>query len=315
MRIVFNLYLLLSLSWLYGDGALYNELKERPRALLVEAIAREIWHRCKDDGPSYVEGLIAGMREADSSEECELYDSKVARKYHEAQFAFIAKTNLEASEKIFAEYSTNVQLSCVAPDRLYYRTIARGEGELFEGAESVTIHCKIEPIEGTAQYGRCYLNTFEGAPVSYRVADLLPGLAHGMLGMAIGETREIFIHPALAYGCYSNFEPGVALQIEVELVSISSPCGETPPLTEISCEIPDISKEAYEKAFHDLAIVSGRSLWEGFREISDLCSVEEVIASLKAFMEEEDQLSGNHSTDLFTQLQCLILSRTLSREQ
>lgn len=66
----------------------------------------------------------------------------------------------------------------------------------------------------------------EGVPIAsgrseqFKLADLIPGLAHGILGMQKGEIREIYIHPAYGYGHQSHFKKGLGLKARVELLAI-----------------------------------------------------------------------------------------------
>ncbi|MDE3045760.1 MAG: FKBP-type peptidyl-prolyl cis-trans isomerase [Verrucomicrobiota bacterium] len=59
-------------------------------------------------------------------------------------------------------------------------------------------------------------------PSELDLETIIPGLAHGLLGMSEGEIREIYIHPDFAYGMDSNFFSEVPIKVRIELIELKS---------------------------------------------------------------------------------------------
>ncbi len=74
-------------------------------------------------------------------------------------------------------------------------------------------------------------------PFSFQVGakNVVSGMSQGVLGMKTGETRNILIPPALAYGAVANgpIPPNSTLDFEIKLVRIDKPSHADPDLSEI----------------------------------------------------------------------------------
>ncbi|MEX1012397.1 MAG: FKBP-type peptidyl-prolyl cis-trans isomerase [Waddliaceae bacterium] len=103
----------------------------------------------------------------------------------------------------------------IVKDKLYYRVVKRGDGKAlskkcFYGA----FHFLIQDA-----WGESIAGSFSFEPeVWLDFSKVIPGFAHGVLGMQLGEKRELFIHPDLAYGFNSDFGQRAFITIFVELI-------------------------------------------------------------------------------------------------
>lgn len=79
----------------------------------------------------------------------------------------------------------------------------------------------------------------------------IAGFAHGVKGMRIGECREIYIHPSLAYGLETSLEKGIYLRAIVTLHEIQGGAEKKyPPLEPENLSIiidPNFEKECEKK--------------------------------------------------------------------
>lgn len=61
------------------------------------------------------------------------------------------------------------------------------------------------------------------------LSQTIPGFAHGVQGMQVGEKRTLFIHPALAYGALTTLPPCIELIVKVHLLGIDEASSEALP--------------------------------------------------------------------------------------
>jgi hypothetical protein len=69
------------------------------------------------------------------------------------------------------------------------------------------------------------------------LSQTIPGFAHGMQGMRIGEKRTIFVHPVLGYGAATTLPPCIGLTIKVHLLDVGE--GSSLPLPALNPLILD----------------------------------------------------------------------------
>ena len=136
------------------------------------------------------------------------------------------------------------------------------------------------------------------------MSELIPGLAHGMLGMQVGEIREIYIHPDFAYGFRSNFEPGVAISVRVELISLppkrEGASLKFPMLRPVDKGLTDFPELIDENQMEELrlkaAYAEGYSAWWFYGHGSDdLYTLTEVLTSLQRRQRESGKFETTTS--------------------
>jgi hypothetical protein len=123
-----------------------------------------------------------------------------------------ARRNLEETDRFFYELAKNDDFKVICEPYLYYTILEQGYGATLKNAVDVCVDFKIyDP------FGNC-LNS--GTKVRLNLRKAIPGFAHGMQEMMVGEKRALYIHPALAYGVHTFLEKGIFLKAVVTLNEI-----------------------------------------------------------------------------------------------
>ncbi len=89
----------------------------------------------------------------------------------------------------------------------------KAERELTPYHRSIKGRYLFKGMDGNSMLGTYQLED----PQQLELQKMIPGLAHGIIGMKEGEIREIFIHPDFAYGTSSEFGAGKAIEVKFEL--------------------------------------------------------------------------------------------------
>lgn len=208
--------------------AVASKLKqEYSKKDLPDQVASLLWDNLLEsekDG-AYVEKFIAGMRAMENDRQNKkgpTYETvldiyKPIKNYIAASTIKDGHNNIAEGEKAIQTLANNANIVEVICKKLYYRVVTKGQGSKLT----------VDHSNATAQYMLYYLGgrnsgklIASSASDELNLSELIPGLAHGILGMQTGEIREIYIHPDYAYGFRSNFEPGVAISARVELISL-----------------------------------------------------------------------------------------------
>lgn len=124
----------------------------------------------------------------------------------------IARTNLQVAEDHFQVLSKEPLWEMIIPEKLYFKTESSGTGKKLEREGSVRIGYTMENINGDILFAHhdTWINLLE----------IIPGFAHGIQGMRIGEKRTLFVHPVFAYGALTTLPLCTALKIKVHLKDI-----------------------------------------------------------------------------------------------
>lgn len=132
-----------------------------------------------------------------------------------------AKKNLEIADHFFASLTENSNYTRIFEHALYYQILANGSGPTLQEQKRVLLSFNIYDPNG---------NCLNFDTQNIEVKDTVPGFAHGIQGMKIGEKRKIYIHPSLAYGAHTYLEKGIYLEAVVTLHEISEEKGSLSPL-------------------------------------------------------------------------------------
>ena len=153
-------------------------------------IAKGIWESLRNYDLDQLVYFLEGMDKPDFQK---LKVERLACSPYYLKDFIEAKENLEAANIYFQSLNNNKDYRCIDPLRLYYKTLENNEN-------NKTI-CNGSVVNLTysiySQSGHCHGH---GSNELINLKNTITGFAHGVKGMLIGETREILIHPSLAYG-------------------------------------------------------------------------------------------------------------------
>lgn len=96
--------------------------------------------------------------------------------------------------------------------RLYFKTTLQGSGEGIKGSPNIRLNYVVENREGEI--------FFADYDAWIPIFGSIPGFAHGIQGMKVGEKRTLFIHPSLGYGALTTLPPCETLVIKTHLLEI-----------------------------------------------------------------------------------------------
>ena len=135
------------------------------------------------------------------------------------KYAVTAATNLRKGQEFLTSNKSKPGVVTLA-DGLQYKVIKEGGGNHPADTDSVTCAYK-----GTLLNGNQFDASPEGAPITMRVDQVVPGFKEALKLMSVGAKWQVFLPSALAYGprsVGSDIGPNEALIFEIELVSINS---------------------------------------------------------------------------------------------
>ncbi len=120
--------------------------------------------------------------------------------------------NLAAADGWFEGLAGEGSLEAVVPNRLYFRRTQAGSGKEWKGGGRVRAGYVVEDREGNV--------LFANYDAWLELSQLVPGFAHGIQGMCVGEKRTLFVHPVYGYGALTTLPPCIGLVIKVHLLDV-----------------------------------------------------------------------------------------------
>jgi hypothetical protein len=172
-------------------------------------IAKGIWESLQDYDFEYLSYFINGFDKLDSP------PSKIDRRAWFSNYRreiLEGKKNLETANHFFNQLECDKNFQSIVPQALYYKTVKNGiKGSMCNSA-FVSLNYSIFSPEG-----HC-LASQDNVPINLK--NTISGFANGIKGMNIGETRELFIHPSIAYGFDTSSEKCIYLRGIVTLLEI-----------------------------------------------------------------------------------------------
>lgn len=263
----------ISIHTLPHDSTLFSETESKQIPCLVAA---DIWDNLEEEDAVFRTAFIKGMQDCNAKLEKKtsanvfLYDRLKALKE--------IKNALLKSDEYFSELKKDATMTEIFPSKLYSRTLAKGNGKELSHLTRILVKYSI-----TSPEGEVLASTFD-KPEELDLRDTIPGFAWGIKGMKGGETREIFIHPSLAYGIYTTLEKGIYLKARVTLLEFEEGGSNFSPLKplDLSAAIsPKIDSEYNDQA-KNVGYVSGYDVWEHFKK-SNLYKLEDILSYLSQF--------------------------------
>ena len=124
-------------------------------------------------------------------------------------------TNLQVADSYLQKLKSVNGIHELVKDKLYYKVITRGTGEVVKDLmnSSPLIFFKEKTINGE-------ILSENTSGIRLPFSEIIAGFRNGLEGIRVGEKREIFIHPDLAYREFPKPEPCSLIVIEVTLISL-----------------------------------------------------------------------------------------------
>ena len=182
----------------------------------------------KDDVPMDMDQFIKGIKDQSSKKKILIQEDALRRILNDFQtdlrrtmknkYAVTAATNLRKGQEFLTTNKSKPGVVTLA-DGLQYKVIKEGHGTHPSDTDSVTCAYK-----GTLITGTQFDASPEGAPVTMRVDQVVPGFKEALKLMSVGAKWQVFIPSSLAYGPRSvgtDIGPNEALVFEIELISIN----------------------------------------------------------------------------------------------
>lgn len=260
-------------------------IKDNERKRINEIAAKEIWSELKIYPEEYISAFIEAIRHPQS--DIQLDNLKAYGKDYKHVLSQ-AKKNFDFSKSYFERLSEDTSLTCIVPKKLYYKVLDEGTGR--ELVDEILVGLKYQIFD--PQNSNLIDPDFYNAASTLDLSKVIPSFAHGVKGMRIGETREIFIHPCLAYGIYTTLQKGIYLRCKVTLIDIQSTSKKIiQPLENMDLSLllePDLEK-LYEKDCIQTAKLNGGRLGRYLTK-SDLLKVKDICQHLQQMHKGNIQL-------------------------
>jgi peptidylprolyl isomerase len=171
-------------------------------------IAKNVWNQIKGNDQEYIKEFLMSFHEPVSQEDirCGFFPN------HYKTYVEQARNNLLESYHLFDRLEKDSEFTSVVTKKLYYKVLKKGSGEPLNESNFVKLTYQIIDPSDT-----CLVTEFS------KILDpskTIPGFAHGIKGMRIGETREIYMAPSLAYGVHTLLDKGIYLKAKITLLDI-----------------------------------------------------------------------------------------------
>ena len=292
---------------LFDLSSQYRDLELNEHSKLSSVVAKSIYQGSPEHDNEWMEFFTRGMRVVEndgsllsSHEWYHLLDN-----YRDVENALRGKLNLMQCEELFSKLTDRKELTCLVPGKLYYKVIRKGKGEI------ITTSFAVVEMEYVIKnhLGKILCTSEAEDESSIDLSNCIAGFAEAIKGMSIGEEREIYIHPTLAYGESSQFHPNAGLIAEVKLVRIfeqEKMEGEQPILTlSLDAESSDklLLQQKHQDLRNQLALQLGARTWAHFKKGKSAgYSLEQVIESLLKANEHESPALNQEEEQLLTKL-------------
>ncbi len=201
-----------SLTQKITSDQLCDFFSESERSNLSYYVARTILNTFPGEiSPSFMKGMSAAENETENA--IEISDIQFLDLLWKRDHSIIQPT-----VNFFTKIHNQKDFHCLIPQKLYIRTLKKSNSSntLTKYNEEIKIHYLLKNSEDKLLTGSYHMQD----PPVLHLSNMIPGLAHGLLGMREGEIREIFIHPDFVYGTSSDFGNGQVITAIVELVHL-----------------------------------------------------------------------------------------------
>lgn len=195
-----------------------NQSLKKNRSSVSDDLAHVLWHVMKSyDGEYDFQELVStlsklNMRKIKDKPLDECYSSLLEALEKKASEKAIL--NLQIANSFLQKLETTPGINEVVKHKLYYKVIKPGKGESI----SNFTHSPLISFKEKTLGGEILSEYSSGIRIS--LSETISGLQKGLIGIKVGEKREIFIHPDFAYRDFPKPEPYSLVMIEVTLISL-----------------------------------------------------------------------------------------------
>lgn len=200
----------------------YSEENKKNRSQVSEDLAHVLWHIMKNYEGEYnfdqlcatLSNLNIGKLKNKSLDDC--YASLI--KSIEKKAIEKGELNLQTANSYLQKLGTTPDCQpCgiheVVKNKLYYKVIKPGTGDPLSNLNSSPlISFKEKTLTGEI------LSDYTSG-IRIPLSETISGLQKGIKGIKVGEKRELFIHPDLAYGEFPKPDPYSLIIIEVTFIA------------------------------------------------------------------------------------------------
>jgi len=163
--------------------------------------------------------VVKGMKDAANGKDSPMTEFEclaAIRSAQETAYKCQAKNNLEKAEKFLKDNAKKTDMVVLEEGKVQYKVEKKGAGAKVEANFTPLIRYVGKYLDGTV---------FDESqePEVLPLADSIPGFSKGLVGMAEGEKRTLYIHPDLAYGTQGILPPNSLLTFEIEVVKANAP--------------------------------------------------------------------------------------------
>jgi hypothetical protein len=170
-----------------------------------ELLARNIWEAQQKYDSDYFHYFLEGMKKMEIHGKMD----RLAGFPEYRRTVLKAKSNLQEADQLFEKLKLDSRFYTLIPSQLCYRVIKTGSEETTCEGNYLSVSYNIFNPED--------LCIATQTNVQINLKNTIPAFATAVKGMRIDETREIFIHPVLAYGFDTSLEKCIYLRAVVQL--------------------------------------------------------------------------------------------------
>lgn len=226
-----------------------EKFTEEQIKLLSQAYGHMIGENLSDIGLSLDNNqILQGIQDAFSGVESPLGEKQTLAmfsKLQEDRFRQECKENLKAAEDFLAANAQEEGTVILEENKLHFKQITEGSGQTCRVDDTPIVTYKGSYLSGET-FGESD-DSGNGEPISLK--DTIIGFQKAIVGMKVGETRKVFIHPDYAYGAQGALAPNALLTFEIALKGI-----EKTPEDEKDQSIGGMGTLPNENAFSDAPI-------------------------------------------------------------
>lgn len=212
MQKVFFLSILLSLLASCSNNK--NDSQEKKE--ISECLGDILWKHLNENSIDYDLEIVLNTIKENAKGKRIPYEkpqtilSKHIEKLNEEQ----AYKALQQAEDFLKMLSLQSDSNIISPGKLICKILHPGSGSIVNENSSPLLHITEKDLEGDILFDTYKTNI----PVRLRISETIAGFKLGVIGMQVGERREIFVHPDLAYKKLGKTKPNQFIIYDVTVV-------------------------------------------------------------------------------------------------